>query len=128
MIKMMVDGKERKLLETKDPCVICGKALGSVNFDWTICHGIANASCCGAQYQMKSQHHDKPSAEMQALQDKLNEKFKKGGTDYILSCTKEDWIEPLKRALKETEMTKITASVVRMAERFVKEAAAGNPA
>ena len=87
---------------SKDKCPICETPLKNVYFTWRILHGEAMSSCCGAVYQIKSYWVDK---------NKYPEEYEFAKSldnpEKILFKINEEWIEPLKQAIKKTGIKNI---------------------
>lgn len=100
-----------------DKCLICGTPIKDGIFSWRIFHGEAGLSCCGADYQIKSYYVDEK-------EDPIGHEFAESLDDptRIWFKIEEKWIEPLKRALKETGETNVRKDVViAKAEEFLKK-------
>ena len=67
---------------------------------WNMFHGEATSSCCGAVYQLKDYHIENPNEGEQKLLDLLS-------GEYIEFNIKNEWVEPLRKAIKETGKTDI---------------------
>lgn len=82
----------------EDDCPICGTPLKDVGFRWNILHGEASASCCHADYQLKSLHVDSekdPTGEKKRYYESLDQ------PDRIEFKINSEWIEPIRQAMKE---------------------------
>jgi len=112
MEQIQVDGDERVLLNRQtDSCPICDTQLKNVLFTWNIPHGEAKASCCGADYQLQDYYVEDPSEEREILLQKLRE------PDTILIQVQGDWFKPLRKAMKELGVRRLTKDVVDLAEK-----------
>ena len=57
MIKMLVDNKNIVMLSKDEKCYFCG---GNISGSWAMFHGSIESNCCGAHYQIKDYHVEKP--------------------------------------------------------------------
>lgn len=98
------DGRERIVLDTKkDNCPICDTPLKNVAYRWQMFHGEAEADCCGAIFQIKSWYVDpkKYAQDIVDFSNSLNEPNK------VYLKIGNDWIEPIKAAIKELGISNI---------------------
>ncbi len=86
---------KRVFLDVNDSCPICNMPVRDMHFRWNIADGEATSDCCGAIYQIKDYYIEKPTKQ----EKKCLELLRNG---YIEFKIKEDWIEPLKEAIRET--------------------------
>ncbi len=103
MERIRVNGEDRLILNhIKDKCPICGTPLKEAEFMWRLFHGEAKSSCCGAIYQLKSYWVDKNKhPEEYEFSESLDNPAK------IWFKIDEEWINPLKQAMKETGIKNI---------------------
>ena len=112
-MKIIVNGKEKILLDKNEPCTICNSSRDKMFFSWNMFHGEATSSCCGAIYQLKDYYIDKPTEEQVDYLKLL-------ARDYIELSIKQEYIEPLQRAMKELSAKNINEEgVIKLAENYV---------
>lgn len=93
------DGKTRIVIDSKnEPCYLCGTSFKQSYFEWGLAHGSAISSCCNAQYQIKDYYVD-PEKTPKDVIDFVNDIGKEG--KFVLNI-KDEWVEPLKKAIEET--------------------------
>jgi hypothetical protein len=102
-----VDGTTQRLVNSqKDNCLICEQPLKDSFFSWNIFHGEVSSSCCGAPYQTKDFGVDASKKEA------YKKYFAELNKPSIMSLSvAEDWIEPLKQAMKELGATELSNEV-----------------
>jgi len=109
---LMVDGNKHVLLNKDDKCPICETGRNDMYFSWNLAHGEATSSCCGSIYQIKSYYEENASEEKKKLLKMLDD-------GYIDFAIREEWIEPIKKAMKEKNASNINDDgVLRLAETF----------
>jgi len=109
----IADGNKHVLLGKDDTCPICEASRNEMGFSWNIAHGEATSSCCGSIYQLKGYYAKDASDEKKELLKMLD-------GEYIECTIKEEWIEPIKKAMKEKNASNINDDgVLKLAEHYL---------
>lgn len=112
MKRVIINNHEKLMINFNDTCPLCQLPLKNATFSWNLFHGEANSSCCGATYQMKDYHIEKPNAEEKQLLEMLSGKW-------IQFKIKEEWIIPLRTAMHELQIHNINnEEVIKKAEEI----------
>ncbi len=112
-MKFMADGKKHLLLGKDDKCPICNAGRDKMFFTWNLAHGEATSSCCDSVFQIKGYYVKDASYEKKALLEMLD-------AEYIEFIIREEWIEPIKKAMKEKNASSINDDgVLALAETFI---------
>jgi len=112
---LTVKGKRHLLLGPDDKCPICDRPTNDIYGEWNFFHGEITSYCCGAVYQTKDYYIEKPTVEEKELLKML-------AGEYIEFNIKQEWVEPLKKAMKELGETNISENGVQdLAEKYLKE-------
>ena len=97
IVKIKTNKGERKFIKIykDEKCPLCGGKLG--NFTWNTFHGeVSSNSCCRVPIQIKDYYiEENEPKEYHKLVDNI-------GSDYYLVNIGVKYLEPLKKAMKET--------------------------
>ncbi len=104
---------KRVFLSDDDNCPICGTPVKDMVFTWNMAHGEATSSCCGAVYQIKDYYIEKPTKQEKECLKLLRE-------GYIEFLIREDWVEPLKKAINSIGIKNIHNDIIINIARSIK--------
>ena len=114
-MKITVKGKERWLIGKDDKCPICDTPREKIYGTWNIFHAEITSYCCGATYQTTDYHIENPTPEEENLLKML-------AGEYIEFNLKQEWIEPLKIAMKELNASNINDDgVIDLAKKYLEK-------
>ena len=83
-----------------DVCPICGTKIKDIMFKYSMFHGRARASCCGATYQLSDYYIKNPD-------EKKRQELELLRNGYIRLEIDSKWIYPLKKAIEITKIKDI---------------------